>query len=328
VSGLVALPGLLRRLDAEPDAVLRCAGLLPTALDDPDAMISYPQVGALFGCGALATGIDHIGLLAGLEWRLEHLGIVGQLVRHAETVGDALQSAVLHHWLNGAGGAPFLFREGSRVEIGYVLYATGIPHSDHVYDSALAAWLAMIREFCGAGWTPSEVLLPRSRPANPAPHQRAFGAPVTFDSDYAAMRFPAGKLAERLAGGDPARRVALDDTVTAIGPEPIAPRSHRLVRIMLARGDTHAESLAATLSLSRRTLDRRLEANDLSFQSVLDSVRYEAARQLLEISSIDISAIAGALGYAEPSPFTRAFKRWSGQTPSAWRRSRKPPRRA
>jgi AraC-like DNA-binding protein len=316
----VAFPGFLRGLDVDPVPVLRCAGLPPTALDDPGGMISYPQVGALFGCAVLATGIEHVSLLAGLEWRLEHLGIVGQLVRHAETVGDALQSAVLHHWLNGAGGAPFLFRAGSQVEIGYALYATGIPHSEHVYDTALAAWLAMIREFCGANWTPSQVFLPRSRPANAAPYLRVFGAPVTFNSDYAAMRFPADQLAQRLDSADPARLVALGDTLTAIGPEPIAPRSHRLVRIMLARGDTHAESLAATLSLSRRTLDRRLKANDLSFQAVLDSVRYEAARQLLEISSIDISAIAGALGYAEPSPFTRAFKRWSGQTPSAWRR--------
>jgi AraC-like DNA-binding protein len=328
VSGLAEFPGFLRRLGVEPGAVLRCAGLPPTALDDPQATISYAQVGALFGCAALATGIEHIGLHSGAGWRLDHLGMVGQLVRNSVNFGDAMQSAVLHHWLNGAGAVPFMFRSESVVEIGYALYATGVPHSDHVYDAALAAWITMIRELCGPGWSPSQVFLPRSRPDNTAPYQRLFAAPVTFNSDYAALRFPSALLAVPLPGADAARLAALGEALTAIGPEPIAPRSHRLVRIMLARGDTKAENLAATLSLSRRTLDRRLKAQDLSFQSVLDGVRYEAARQLLEISSVDISSIARALGYTEPSPFTRAFKRWSGQTPSEWRRSRKPSRRA
>jgi AraC-like DNA-binding protein len=329
VAGLEGVPKLLRRLGADPAAVLRCAGLPPTALDDPDAAISYAQIGALLGCAALATGLEHIGLLTGAGWQLDHLGLVGQLVRNSPTFGDALQSAVLHHWLNGAGGAPFLFRAGSTVEIGYALYATGVPHSDHVYDAALSAWFALLRELRGgASWVPSQVLLPRSRPANVAPYLRTFGAPVTFDSDYAALRFPASQLTERLAGADPRRLVALGQTLTAIGPEPIAPRSHRLVRIMLARGDTKAESLAATLSLSRRTLDRRLKAHDLSFQAVLDGVRYEAAQQLLEISNVDIGSVARALGYTEPSPFTRAFRRWSGQTPSEWRRHRRSSRRA
>ena len=328
VGGLVQFPATLRHLGADPEGVLRCAGLRANALDDPGASISYAQVGALFGCAELATGLAHIGLLSGAGWRLDHLGIVGQLVRNSDTFGDAMQSVVLHHWLNGAGAAPFMFRADSLVEIGYALYATGVPHGDHVYDAALAAWITMIRQLLGPGWAPSQVFLPRSRPANTAPYQRLFGVPVTFNSDYAALRFPSAQLAAPIAGADPGRLATLGRALTAIGPEPIAPRSHRLVRIMLARGDTTAESLAATLSLSRRTLDRRLKAQDLSFQAVLDGVRYEAARQLLEISSVDIGSIARALGYTEPSPFTRAFKRWSGQTPSAWRRSRRQPRRA
>jgi AraC-like DNA-binding protein len=124
------------------------------------------------------------------------------------------------------------------------------------------------------------------------------------------------------------RIVALGRAASALGPEPILPRSHRMVRVLLARGDTTADCLAATLSLNRRTLDRRLEAHDVSFQAILDGVRFEAARQLLEISNIGISEIAATLGYAEPSPFTRAFKRWSGHTPSEWRRRQRQARRA
>ena len=327
VSGLTEMPALLRSLGADPGAVLRCAGLPPNALDHPDNAISYTATGALLGCAALATGCEHIGLLTGAGWRLDHAGLVGQLARHSETLGDALQSVVLHHWLNGDGATTFLSRKGAFAELGYALYATGVSHSDHVYDVAVAALLAMLRELCGAAWTPSQVFLPRSRPADPSPYQRLFGCPVVFDSDYATLRFPAASLAERLPYADPSRLFALDRAASVLGPEPIVPRSHRIVRILLARGDTTAEGLAATLSLSRRTLDRRLKAHDVSFQTLLDGVRFEAARQLLEISNVGITEIASTLGYAEPSPFTRAFKRWSGQTPSEWRRRRRRVRR-
>jgi AraC-like DNA-binding protein len=186
----------------------------------------------------------------------------------------------------------------------------------------------MMRELCGAAWTPSQVFLPRSRPADPSPYQRLFGSPVTFDSDHAAMRFPAERLAEKLPHADRGRLVELDRAASELGPEPIVPRSHRMVRILLARGDTTADCLAATLSVNRRTLDRRLKAHDVSFQAILDGVRFEAARQLLEISNVDISEIAATLGYAEPSPFTRAFKRWSRYTPSEWRRRQAQARRS
>ena len=327
-SGFTEIPRLLRSLGADPDAVLRCAGLPSGALDNPDNAIPVARIGALYGCAALATGCEHFGLLTGAAWRLDHVGLVGQLVRHSETLGDALQSVVLHHWLNGDGAAAFLFRKGTLAEFGYTIYATGVSHSDHIYDVAIAAQLTMMRELCGAAWTPSQVFLPRSRPADPSPYQRLFGSPVTFDSDHAAMRFPAERLAEKLPYRDLGRLVALDRAASELGPEPILPRSHRMVRVLLARGGTTADCLAATLSLNRRTLDRRLKAHDVSFQAILDGVRFEVARQLLEISNVGISEIAATLGYAEPSPFTRAFKRWSGYTPSEWRRRQAQARRS
>ena len=71
--------------------------------------------------------------------------------------------------------------------------------------------------------------------------------------------------------------------------------------------------------MHRRTLTRRLSGAGISFRAITNQTRFEIARQLLEETDISLGQIAAALGYSEASAFTRAFGRWSGQTPSAWR---------
>lgn len=77
--------------------------------------------------------------------------------------------------------------------------------------------------------------------------------------------------------------------------------------------------VAATLFLSERTLKRRLQAEEASFQNLVDQVRLERAGDLLENTAMNLSQIADALGYADAANFTRAFKRWTGRSPSHYR---------
>jgi AraC-like DNA-binding protein len=75
------------------------------------------------------------------------------------------------------------------------------------------------------------------------------------------------------------------------------------------------------LAMHRRTLNRRLKAHGMTFQQILDQVRYEVARELLADTEIAVNNIAAALGYTSISPFVRSFRRWSGTTPGRWRRT-------
>lgn len=69
-----------------------------------------------------------------------------------------------------------------------------------------------------------------------------------------------------------------------------------------------------------RTLQRRLAAAGLTYSRLVDEVRFERARLLLVEPGVGISNIAAALGYADPAHFTRAFTRWAGVAPQAYRR--------
>jgi len=90
----------------------------------------------------------------------------------------------------------------------------------------------------------------------------------------------------------------------------------RALRILLLGGRSSGDEVAQILSMHRRTLNRRLRAQGTTFQEILDEVRFEAARQLLDTTSISLTDIAASLGYTESSAFSRAFQRWSGTTPT------------
>jgi AraC-like DNA-binding protein len=90
----------------------------------------------------------------------------------------------------------------------------------------------------------------------------------------------------------------------------------RLLRTLLLERKASGDEVAHILSMHRRTLNRRLEAQGTSFQNILDEVRFEAACQLLDATKIPLTEIAASLGYSESSAFSRAFRRWSGEAPS------------
>jgi AraC-like DNA-binding protein len=92
---------------------------------------------------------------------------------------------------------------------------------------------------------------------------------------------------------------------------------------LLMGGEPSLDAVAEVFTVHRRTLNRRLRESGVTFRQVLDEVRRQRARQLLRDTDLPVLAIAGTLGYADAPAFTRAFRRWSGTTPTAWRAARR-----
>ena len=79
------------------------------------------------------------------------------------------------------------------------------------------------------------------------------------------------------------------------------------------------KDIAKQLCMHERTLNRRLREEGTTFRRELETIRNDLARQMLVNSSLPISRIAESLGYADPTALSRAFKQWSGLTPTEWR---------
>jgi len=91
------------------------------------------------------------------------------------------------------------------------------------------------------------------------------------------------------------------------------------IRELLIAARCSRGEVARALELHPRTLVRRLGRSGTSYRALLESTRGEVARQLLQDTRAPIARIAASLGYADPSVFTRAFRRWTGMTPLRYR---------
>ncbi len=321
VGALGVIPPLLRQFGVDPAPVLAAAGLEASALDLADNTIPYAAFGRIMGEGARRSRCEHFGLLVGQAWNLSNLGLLGQLMRHAPTVGEALRSAAVHHHLNSQGGVVFVREREAMADFGYAIYHRGTQGISQVYDAVLATLVNFMRELCGLAWAPTEVRLAHAAPVDPSPYRRLFRCPVRFDSELNALRFPADWLKRPVNGADPAVRRVLERQARALAQPDLIEKLRRSLRVLLLHRVVSGDAVADMLAMHRRTLNRRLEALGTTFRGVLEEVRFEAACQLLAATHLPLDDIAAALGYAGTSPFTRAFRRSAGTSPGQWRRS-------
>ncbi|MGF9764685.1 AraC family transcriptional regulator [Microvirga sp. 0TCS3.31] len=318
---------LLREFGADPGKVIREAGLDPELFNDENNIIPYAALGRVLTACVTHTRCPHFGLLVGQRGTLSSLGPIGGLLQHSPTVGEALSAFVRHLHLHDRGAAPTLSDYGAVVALGYAIYEPGVGSPEQISDAAMAVATNIMRTLCGSDWVPDEVRLPRHLPADAGPYRRAFRAPVRFDQETAALVFPTRWLDHRIADANPIFRQVFETHVReleAAGAGDWKENLRRVLRTEILSNRCSAATVADRFAIHRRTLSRHLRAEGAGFQSLIDETRFEIARQLLSQTRIPLSEVAVALGYSEASAFTRAFRRWSGQSPAAWRLERGP----
>lgn len=316
------IPSVLADFGVDAGEVIREAGLDPRLFDDVDSVISHPALGRLLALSVARTRSDHFGLLVGQRATILSLGIVGRLMQHSHTVGDALQALVTNSSIHNRGAASSLVVSNGMAIFTCSAYQPSVGSADQISDAALAAATNVLKTLNGTDWRPTEVFLPRAAPASLKPYRLHFQAPVRFNHEAATLLFPADHLERRIAGADPMLRTILEDRIRLMRDRSGSGFSddlRRLLRTQITSKRCSAIEVAGLLDMHRRTLNRRLKRGGLGFRTMTNEVRFEIARQLLEDTQVSLTEIAAVLGYSEASAFTRAFRRWSGQTPISWR---------
>jgi AraC-like DNA-binding protein len=322
VTALIAAPQVLRDLGADPAEVAASVGLDLRLLDDPENIIPVATMGQFLRACVASTGCPYFGLLVGSRESFSSLGLVGYLVQHSPDVRTALRNLIryLHHHERGA--VPTLSVESGMATLGYAFLQRGVEATDQIHEGAMGIACNIMRDMCGRDWVPTAVLFSHRKPDDVRPHYRFFGAPVQFDAEQTALAFPASWLDRPLPGADAILRKLLQKRIDELEiqqSQDFPTQLRRLLRELVLAGDCSAERAARLLCVHRRTLHRRLQAHATTFADLADAVRYDISRQLLEDTHVPLSRIAAMLDYADASAFTRAFRRWSGTTPTAWR---------
>lgn len=322
VGAILALRPLLEQMRVSWDALADEFGLRRDQFADPDALIPFRQGSRMLGACADRCGCPHLGVLTGKATPLSALGLVAELALAARDVRSALGLVVRHLTLSDGGGLAHLSEGPRYASVSYALYEPGIERAEIIYDHVLGVIWNVLRDLCGSAWRPHEVVFARRRPQDLRPYRSFFRAPLRFDADESAVIFDSIWLDRPIASADAARLRELQAQVEALeaGAGDLPGQVRRVLRRQLLSNRASMDSVASELAMHRRTLDRKLKAFGLNFQDLSDEVRYEVARQLLGDTAMPVIAIAASLHYNDASAFTHAFRRWSGHSPTQWRR--------
>ncbi len=262
---------MLRDFGVAPEPLIREAGLDPALFEDETSVIPHAALGRLLTLCVAHTHCPHFGLLVGQRATILSLGMVGRLMQHSDTVGDAIQALVGNLSIQNRNSVPSLAIVADTALFTFSVYQAEAESTDQISDGSLAVAVNAIRALCGAQWNPSEVLLPRRAPADVRPYQRHFRAPVRFNEEGAVVVFPARDLDLRVAGADPMVRALLEERVEQLkgrqGCE-FSDDIRRLLRTMMTTHRCSAEDIAGLLAMHRRTLTRRLKDGGMGYRAI------------------------------------------------------------
>lgn len=319
----VGFQELVHELGGNPTSLMKQVGIDQKALDNPDNLISLHANIQIEELAARTTGCDAFGLLWGQRQDLTILGATGLLAKHSPDVDAALKNIIKYMHLHAPGLQIELKVEDE--ETAYLiprlrLQKTGTftQYIDHV----LAVAFNVCRCFMGPDWSPEMVCFAHRPPRDQRPFQKLFKSFLAFDADFNGIVFNAEILDKQLTETDPYLADLLINYLKGFDQCPsndITVQIEKLITSLLRTGNCSIETVSGSLSIDKRTLQRKLKASNTTFQKLLDKVRSTTALNHLTQSDISMSHLAARLGYSEQSAFIRAFQRWFKETPQRWK---------
>lgn len=194
---------------------------------------------------------------------------------------------------------------------------------DMLYDLMMAAVVHMCRLSAGDDFCPTAVMLRRSAPSCADQYTEFFRATVEFEAGQDALLMPSGPLIAELPTANidiaTASEQIVEQYLADIDRTEIAVQVSAKLVTMLPSGKVTEQAVADELFMSSRSLQRRLRAEGTSFKTLLDATRRDLGVRYVGQSRLSIDEITYLLGFSESSNFSRAFKRWTGQSPTQFR---------
>lgn len=310
----------------DAEALYQSFDLSTATLSSRDARVPYSVVEALGERAGEVTGARDIGLELGRSVaHPESLTDAGMLLLMASaTVESALTRAVRLQAFWGDGARTTLLPAEDGVRVRYLHPAGDAAPSRHIDECAMAELVCGIRFLTDRDVRPRVVRFRHLAPADTSVHDDIFHAPLSFGAEHTELELDRTTLALPMrAAHDVYREIFEREVERAIERRPRARALSLQVRTLLEGAidepDDALLRVARALRTSARTLQRRLRDEGTSFESIVRGLRLETADGYLA-EGRPIKEIAARLGYAEPSAFHRAYKRWTGRTPDERRR--------
>ena len=304
-------------------ALLAHAGLTASDLANPDARHPGEWLVQLLRAGAAIAADPAFALHFGQHVPCDQVALAAPLGRAATTVVEALEQVNRYAPLgidfpSLDGGDRFQFStDAAGLRLRDCRPADAWPEITELVFARMAQGIRRIQQ--------SEVIralhVTHAAPAHRAAYDEAFGVPVHFESARNALLLDPAYLHTVLVPG-PAHvtrilRRHADAQLSALAQQrTVRGRLESALRQALHSGDVGIATMARALAMSRQTLYRRLKAEGVTFGAVLESLRHDIAMDTLRSGTTPVREVAARVGFTDPAAFSRAFKRWTGRSPS------------
>lgn len=303
--------------------VLSEVGLDPAELTQAGARYPFARMTRLWQRAVELTGDDCIGLKAASYWHPTTTHALG----YAWLASDTLKEALLRlqryaHIMNDVARAT-LTEESQQYVLTMNIESGDLTPAPEAIDAALATIVHMCRVTSDDEFHPLRVELRREIPACAKEFDQFFGAPVQFQADQDAVFLDKTLIEQQLPASN--KELALTnekviiDYLAQLDASDISLSVKKILMEKLPDGTVSAESVANALHHSPRTFQRRLKEQETSFSKLMEETRKELATAYMGASDKSVTEITYLLGFAETSTFSRAFKRWTGQSPTNYR---------
>jgi AraC-like DNA-binding protein len=271
------------------------------------------------------SGDPAIGLKLGSEERVERYSPTAIAALYSRSFRDALERIARYKRLT----CPEEIRIVERgiecaVEFAWLLAEQAEPPT--LTDSCFAWILTIGRRGIGRSLNPLRVELKRTE-ANRRLYENHFGCPVKYEARHNKLIFQSEDIAQPFLTHNPDLLEMVAPQLEAELMQQLADTSLKeqlkgILKKFLAGQRPRLEDVARELRVSTRTLQRRLLAEQLTFQTLVEEARREMAQHYLLESSLELNETAYLLGYEDPNSFIRAFHQWEGTSPGEWRTAR------
>lgn len=309
------------------EPLLRQADLTLPQIEDADARIGVREQIKFLNLAAAALDDDLLGFHLALAPDLRRIGLLYYVLASSETMLDAFRRAARYTAIVNDGIAQTIV-EGQH--FGMALRYLGV--SRHLDTHQIEFWMTVLvrvcRQLSGLRLFPSRVRFTHHRSSHAAALAELFGDSLEFGSSADEALFASTVAQLPVTTADPYLNKILltycDEALTARGNSSASFRSsvENAVVPLLPHGKARADEVARRLGTSGRTFARRLSSEGLTFSELLERLRHDLALRYLAEGELSVSQIAWLLGYREVGAFSRAFKRWSGETPRELRTKR------
>lgn len=299
------------------------AGIAAELLADPDRRVPLEASTRLWGLAVEATGDPALGLDVARYVRPGTFHALGQAVLASPTLRDALGRIARYSHVTADVSIVTTTATAAGVELRIDWRSGATRPSFESIDAIFSTITRSARFMLDRSVSPVVLELERPTPSVTDRFERVFRCPLTFGAPTNRIVFAAAVADRPVAGGN-AALARMSDAVVAeylagLDADTVVRRVRETLVDLLPGGDPTIGAVAERLHTSPRTLQRELTAEGTGFRDVLQDVRRELAEAYLRSGDHSVTEVTYLLGYQETATFSRAFKTWTGVSPSRWR---------